>query len=130
MQDIATRNQSRYDVDRDTRGLLGMKRRQQYYANKNAKQLKHINHGNTIRMTLSGHKRWTAGTCLGQKRLGAIKSGLVGSSIDKIDANLFPQMPPIADPQEIEPMTGKSTAETPDVSDTTVGLQAVWLHHQ
>ena len=45
------------------------------------------------------------------------------SSIDKIDANLFPQMPPIVDPQEIEPMTGKSAAETPDVSDTTVGLQ-------
>ena len=47
----------RHSTKSETRGLLGMKRRQQYYANQHTKPLAPIESGDTIRMRLPGKKR-------------------------------------------------------------------------
>ena len=56
----------RHSTESETRGLLGMKRRQQYYANQHTKPLTPIESGDTIRMRLPGKKRWSVGTCIRQ----------------------------------------------------------------
>ena len=113
----------RYDVDRDARGLLGMKGRQQCYANKNTTPLKHINHGDTIRMRLPRQKRWTAVKCLCQIALRARSYKVrVGGVIFRPNRRqlISADEPLVVDPQDITPRTAKSAAETTGVSDTTV----------
>ena len=56
----------RHSTESETRGLLGMKRRQQYYANQHTKPLTPIESGDTVRMRLHGKKRWSVGTCIRQ----------------------------------------------------------------
>ena len=56
----------RHSTESETRGLLGMKRRQQYYANQHTKPLTPIESGDTIRMRLPGKKRCSVGTCIRQ----------------------------------------------------------------
>ena len=56
----------RHSTESETRGLLGMKRRQQYYANQHTKPLTPIESGDTVRMRLPGKKRWSLGTCIRQ----------------------------------------------------------------
>ena len=56
----------RHSTESETRGLLGMKRRQQYYANQHTKPLTPIESGDTVRMRLPGKKRWSVGTCIRQ----------------------------------------------------------------
>ena len=61
----ATLLQPRYSTEEDTRALVGMKQRQQYYYNKHTKSLKPISPGETVRMKLPGQSNWSAGTCTG-----------------------------------------------------------------
>ena len=56
----------RHSTESETRGLLGMKRRQQYYANQHTKPLTPIESGDTIRMRLPGKKRRSVGICIRQ----------------------------------------------------------------
>ena len=56
----------RHATESETHGLLGMKRRQQYYANRHTKPLTPIESGDTIRMRLPGKKRWSVDTCIRQ----------------------------------------------------------------
>ena len=56
---------SRYNTEGDTRALVGMKQRQQYYYNRNAKPLKTITPGETVRIRLPGQDTWSPGTCTG-----------------------------------------------------------------
>ena len=56
----------RHSTESETRGLLGMTRRQQCNANKHTKQLTPIESGDTIRIRLPGKKRWSIGTCIRQ----------------------------------------------------------------
>ena len=55
--------QPRHDIEQETRALVGMKQRQRHYYDKHAKPLKPIATGETVRMKLSGQKKWKAGTC-------------------------------------------------------------------
>ena len=52
-----------HNTEEETRALVGAKRRQRFYYNRNAKPLPRITPGETIRMQLPGEKRWTNGTC-------------------------------------------------------------------
>ena len=53
----------RFTTEEDARALTGRKQRQQYYYNRNAKPLKPITPGETVRMKLPGHDTWSQGTC-------------------------------------------------------------------
>ena len=55
--------QPRYSTDDDTRKLIGVKQRQQYYYDKHSKPLEPIGRGDTVRMKLPGQRTWSAGTC-------------------------------------------------------------------
>ena len=75
----------RQSTENETRGLLGMKRRQQCYANLHTKPLTPIESGDTIRMRLPGKKRWSVGTCNRQVALRSYMSMV--QCIDEIVAS-------------------------------------------
>ena len=52
--------------EEDARAIIGMKKRQQYYYDRNTKARKPIVTGETICMKLPGQERWSAGTCTQQ----------------------------------------------------------------
>ena len=53
----------RHSTDNETRGLLGNKRRQKFYADQHVTSRAAIEPGDNIRMQLPGQKRWSVGTC-------------------------------------------------------------------
>ena len=55
----------RYPTEGDARALNAQKQRQQYYYNRQARPLKPITPGETVRMRLPGQTTWSAGTCTG-----------------------------------------------------------------
>jgi hypothetical protein len=52
--------------EEDARAIMGMKKRQQYYYDRNTKERQPIATGETVRMKLPGQERWSAGTCTQQ----------------------------------------------------------------
>ena len=53
----------RYPTKEDTDAIIGQKRRQEFYYNRQVKPLKPIVPGDTIRMRLPGETTWTSGVC-------------------------------------------------------------------
>ena len=54
-----------YKTDDSARALLGQKAKQQYYYNRQARDLPPIPAGDGVRMQLPGEKTWTPGVCTG-----------------------------------------------------------------
>jgi transposase InsO family protein len=52
--------------EEDARALVGRKKRQQYYYDRNAKPRKPVTPGETVRLKLPGQEKWTADTCTQQ----------------------------------------------------------------
>lgn len=104
----------RHSTEDETRGLMGAKRRQKFYADQHAKPLSSLEPGDTVRMRLPGQKRWSVGTCIRQVAPRSYKVDVDGVTYRRNRRQLVSAgEPPVRDPMEYNgsPHDDKPTVE-------------------
>ena len=108
----------RYPTEGDTRALNVQKQHQQYHYNRQAKPLKPITPGETVRMRLPGQTTWSAGTCTGLVGPRSYDVKIGERHYRRNRRQLIPTgEPPLQDVPEEPPL--QDLPQTPDMDSPT-----------